>query len=112
MVDGIKIMQRVDARGAALKVLDKAHLDLTTPIGKGFLAFLSALAEDERERIRARADDGRKAAMQRGVHLGRKPKLSDHQRKRALERLAESESCRAIARDMGVHHSTISRLKG
>lgn len=111
MIDGIKIMQRVDARGSALKVLDKAHLDLTTPIGKGFLAFLSALAEDERDRIRGRADDGRKAAKRRGVHLGRKPKLSELQQKRALERLANNESCRTIAREMGVHHSTISRLR-
>ena len=53
-MDGIAIMQRVNARGAAIKVLDKHHLDLTTAIGKGFLAFLSALAEDERERIKAR----------------------------------------------------------
>ena len=50
MMDGIRIMQRVHASGAAVKVLDKPHLDLTTPIGRGFLAFLSALAEDERER--------------------------------------------------------------
>jgi hypothetical protein len=27
-----------------IKVLDKPHLDLTTPIGRGFIAFLSALA--------------------------------------------------------------------
>src|SRR5947207_14576595 len=55
MMDGIAIMQRVHARGAAIKVLDKPHLDLTTAIGKDFLAFLSALAEDERERIHKRA---------------------------------------------------------
>jgi DNA invertase Pin-like site-specific DNA recombinase len=60
-------MQRVGARGAAIKVLDKTHLDLTTPIGRGFLAFLSALAEDERGRIVARAADGRKAARAKGV---------------------------------------------
>ena len=48
MMDGITILQRVHARGAAIKVLDKPHLDLTTKIGQGFLAFLSALAEDER----------------------------------------------------------------
>jgi DNA invertase Pin-like site-specific DNA recombinase len=59
MMDGITIMQRVHARGAAIKVLDKPHLDLTTKIGQGFLAFLSALAEDERERSHKRASDGR-----------------------------------------------------
>ena len=87
MMDGIRIMQRVHARGAAVKVLEKPHLDLTTPIGRGFLAFLSALAEDERERITKRAADGRKAAIARGARLGRKPKLSAHQVKIAQDRM-------------------------
>jgi DNA invertase Pin-like site-specific DNA recombinase len=58
MIDGINIMQRVAARGAFIKVLDKSHLDLTSKIGQGFLAFLSALADDERERIVKRAGGG------------------------------------------------------
>src|SRR5262249_34237681 len=45
------------ARGAMIKVLDEPHLDLTTPIGRGFIAFLSALAEDERHRIVKRTAD-------------------------------------------------------
>jgi len=111
MMDGIQIMQRVAARGSAIKVLDKPHLDLTTPIGRGFLAFLSALAEDERGRIVGRAADGRKAARTRGVNFGPKPKLTDFQKAKALERLAAGDGCREIARNMGVSHSTISRLQ-
>lgn len=111
MFDGIAIMQRVHARGAAIKVLDKPHLDLTTKIGQGFLAFLSALAEDERERILKRAAEGRKAARRKGVKLGRKPKLTDHQLSKARTELAHGKSCRAVARDLNVHHSTISRLR-
>ena len=38
MIDGIDIIERLHARGALIKVLDKP---------KGFLAFLSALAQDE-----------------------------------------------------------------
>jgi len=45
MIDGIAIMQRVAARGAVIRVLDKPHLDLTSKIGQGILAFLSALAD-------------------------------------------------------------------
>lgn len=111
MLDGITIMQRVHARGAAIKVLDKPHLDLTTKIGQGFLAFLSALAEDERERIVKRAQDGRAAARERGVKMGRKPKMTAHQRKRADQMMAEGMSLREIAREFNVHHTTISRLK-
>jgi DNA invertase Pin-like site-specific DNA recombinase len=111
MMDGIKIIQRVADRGAVVRVLDKPWLDLTTPMGKGILAFLSALAEDERERITRRANDGRAAARNRGVKFGPKPKLSDHQRSVALKRMANGDSCRSIARDMGVAHTTTSRLR-
>jgi DNA invertase Pin-like site-specific DNA recombinase len=110
MMDGVHIIERIHARGALIKVLDKPHLDLTTPIGRGFIAFLSALAEDERQRIVKRANDGRKAAKARGVYLGRKPKLSPHQQQIARERMAAGESARAIAREWGVAHTTISRV--
>lgn len=80
-------------------------------MGKGILVFLSALAEDERERITRRASEGRAAAKARGVKFGPKPKLTEHQRCVALQRLDAGDSCRAIAKDMGVAHTTISRLK-
>jgi len=111
MLDGVNIIERIHARGAFLKVLDRPYLDLTTPIGRGFIAFLSALAEDERQRIVKRANTGLAAARKRGVRLGRKPKLTDHQQTAALKRLAAGESCRAIAKDYAVHHATISRLQ-
>ena len=68
----------------------------------------SALAEDERQRILKRANDGRKAANAR---FGRKPKLSEHQQAEALKRLAAGESCRQIGRSFNVHHATVSRLQ-
>ncbi len=74
MMDGITIIQRVADRGATVKVLDKPWLDLTTTVGKGILAFLSALAEDERDRISRRANEGRAAAKARGVKFG--PRLN------------------------------------
>jgi len=83
MLDGIKIIERVAARGATFKALDRKWLDLTTPIGRGILAFLSSLAEDERARILARANGGRAAAMKRGVKFGPKPKLVVHQAREA-----------------------------
>ncbi|MEM8633441.1 MAG: recombinase family protein [Pseudomonadota bacterium] len=111
MMDGITIISRVAEREALVKVLDKPWLDLTTPMGKGILALLSAMAEDERERILRRANEGRAIAKLKGARFGRKPKLSAHQRKRALERIAAGHPQQAIADDMNVHRSTISRLK-
>ena len=111
MMDGVHIIERINARGALLKVLDKPHLDLTTPIGRGFIAFLSALAEDERQRIVKRANDGRQAAKARGARFGRKPKLDTHQQKEALSRLLAGESARSVAKTYRVHHATVSRLR-
>lgn len=111
MMDGIAIIQRVAERGATVRVLDRQWLDLTTPMGQGILAFLSALAEDERQRIVKRANDGRRAALAKGVKFGRKPKLTEHQRQLARDRRASGDSLANIARDLGVARSTISRLR-
>ena len=110
MMDGIAIIDRVLARGALVRVLDKPHLDLTSTIGKGLLAFLSAIAQDERERIAKRADEGREAAKATGRRFGRKPKLDEHQQAEARRRLADGESFRAIARSYRVSHTTIGRV--
>src|SRR5215813_8551687 len=110
MMDGVHLIERINKRGALIKVLDKPHLDLTTPIGRGFIAFLSALAEDERQRIVKRANDGRRVARAKGVKFGRKPKLTTHQQKEARKRLRAGDSARSIAKLLGVHHATVLRV--
>ena len=79
--------QRVADRGAMIRVLDKPYLDLTTPMGKGILAFMSAMSEDDRERIVKRANDGLALAKKNGVKLGRRPKLTDHQKQQNLQHI-------------------------
>ena len=103
-------MEKVHKRGAYIKVLDKPGLDLTTPSGRGILALLSGLAEEERTRILKRANEGRVAARKRGAKFGRKPKLDEHQQKEARKRLKAGESCREVAKSYRVHHSTVARL--
>jgi DNA invertase Pin-like site-specific DNA recombinase len=110
LIDGINIMQLVHKRGAYIKVLDRPGLDLSTPTGRGILALLSGLAEEERTRIMKRANEGRAVARKRGSHLGRKPKLDEHQQQEARRRLAAGESCREVAKSYRVHHSTVARL--
>lgn len=110
MMDGIGIIERVAARGALIKILDKPHLDLSSTIGRGFLAFLSALAQDERERITKRADDGRKIALANGVKFGRKRALTAHQQVEAAQRVQAGESLRAVSKSYNVSHTTIARL--
>jgi IS30 family transposase len=42
--------------------------------------------------------------------MGRKPKLTPHQRAEAIKRREAGEPIREIARTYNVHNSTISRL--
>ena len=48
--------------------------------------------------------------MAKGVKFGRKPKLSDHQRKEAIKRRAAGETLAEIAKSYAVDLSMISRL--
>jgi DNA invertase Pin-like site-specific DNA recombinase len=81
MWDGLQIIKAVIDAGASIKVLDCSYIDLTTSMGRGFMAIMSAMAEDERLRIISR----------RG-------------------RFAKSEKVRELAKSYGVSRSTISRL--
>ncbi len=111
MRDGIQITERVHARSAFVKVFDKPHLDLATTISRGFLAFLSAPVQDDRECLVKRANDGRAAARNRGATLGRTPKLTERQQWEALARLhSRKESVRQIVKSYNVSHSTVSRV--
>jgi len=84
--------------------------DTMTSHGRLMLTVLGGLAEFERDLIRARTGEGRQRAKDRGVKLGRKPKLTPHQRREALVRREAGEPLAEIARSFGVDHSTISRM--
>jgi DNA invertase Pin-like site-specific DNA recombinase len=64
----------------------------------------------ERDLIRERTGERRKRAQANGVKFGRKPKLSDHQRKEAIKRRAAGETLAEIAKSYAVDLSMISRL--
>jgi DNA invertase Pin-like site-specific DNA recombinase len=100
MWDGLQIIKAVIDAGAAIKVLDRGYIDLTTPMGRGFMAMISAMAEDERLRIIKRTHEGRQIAQAKGVRMGRKPKLSPHQKKEARERIVKGETTRDSPRVM------------
>ena len=83
---------------AGFRSLNDAWADTTTPHGRLMLTVLGGLAEFERELIRARTGEGRERAKARGVRLGRKPKLTAHQRREALVRRDAGEPMAEIAR--------------
>jgi DNA invertase Pin-like site-specific DNA recombinase len=100
----------VDAK-AQFRSLAEPWADTGTSPGRLMLAVLGGLAEFERDLTRARTGEGRARAVANGVKLGRKPKLTLHQRQEAKRRVAAGkETLREIARSYNVHNSTISRL--
>jgi DNA invertase Pin-like site-specific DNA recombinase len=90
-----------------------ASLSLTEAINTANAAgqlmghLLGALAQFERVLIVERTQTGLKATEKRGVKLGRKPSLSDNQRKHARELLTKGESPAEGAKLLNVCHTTL-----
>jgi DNA invertase Pin-like site-specific DNA recombinase len=71
---------------AGFRSLGDSWADTTRAHGRLMLTVLGGLAEFERDLIRARTGEGRERAKARGVKLGRKPKLTLHQKREAIRR--------------------------
>ncbi len=109
--DLLHILDGLARRGAAFRSLGDLWADTTTPQGQLMLPVLGGLAEFERDLVRLRTREGRGRAKARGVHLGRPPKLTPHQRQEATEALASGAATQAdLVRRLKVSQSTISRL--
>jgi DNA invertase Pin-like site-specific DNA recombinase len=109
--DLLNLLGAVAEKGAGFKSLRDTWADTTTAHGRLMLTVLGGLAEFERELIRTRTGEGRQRAMARGVIMGRRPKLTIHQRREAIARRESGEVLTDIARSFNVSHSTISRLR-
>ena len=107
--DLLNTLAAITDKEAGFRALNDAWADTTTPHGRLMLTVLGGLAEFERDLIRARTSEGRERAKARGVKLGRKPKLTEHQKREAIRRRDhDGEPVLEIARGYNVSHSTIS----
>src|SRR5256714_15161108 len=84
--DLLNVLGTIAEKGAGFKSLRDTWADTTTAHGRLMLTVLGGLAEFERELIRTRTGEGRARAKARGVILGRKPKLTGHQRRGGIGR--------------------------
>lgn len=84
-------------------------VDLTTATGRMMLTILGSLAEFERELIRERTNAGLAAARRRGKVLGRKPRLTLHQKQEAARLIAEGQSYAEVGRLFNVDKSVVWR---
>jgi DNA invertase Pin-like site-specific DNA recombinase len=108
--DLLNILDDIAKRGAGFKSLHDAWADTTSAHGRLMVTILAGLAEFERELILARTSDGRARAKARGVKFGRPSALTAHQRREAIQRLAQGEAQADVARSFNVSQATISRL--
>jgi DNA invertase Pin-like site-specific DNA recombinase len=108
--DLLNILDIIAKAGAGFKSLSDTWADTTSPHGRLMLTVLGGLAEFERELIIARTGEGRTRAKDRGVKFGRPRALTPHQRREAMQRLANGEAQADVARSFNVSQATISRL--
>ncbi len=76
LADLAGLLDRAQARGWAVVVLDVAGLDMSTPVGRMTAGVLGSVAAFERDLIRARTREALAARKAAGVRLGR-PRLLD-----------------------------------
>jgi DNA invertase Pin-like site-specific DNA recombinase len=110
--DLLNLLGTIGEKQAGFKSLRDTWADTTTAHGRLMLTVLGGLAEFERELIRTRTGEGRERAKARGVILGRKPKLTAHQRREAIARREAGEVLTDIARvQCEPQHDQPARLK-
>ena len=108
MLETVKIVLDLDRRGIGFRSLTESF-DTKTALGRGVLALLAAVAEDERDRLRERTRAGMRAARRRGKHVGRPPALGPERLEMARLLLAENKGRGVVARMLGVDPSTLRR---
>lgn len=109
----IVIAEALGQRGLGFRSLHE-QIETASPAGRLFFHIVGALAEFERDIIRARTREGMTAARRRGAKLGRPPAISDVQWKEA-KALMSGDSPKApaeVARLLGVSRQAVhKRLK-
>ena len=108
MMDTVRIVLDLDRRGVGFRSLTESF-DTKTAMGRGVLALLAAVAEDERERLRERTKAGMAAARRRGRHVGRPALLTPEKLDLAARLLSDGKGRAVTARMIGVSPATLRR---
>jgi DNA invertase Pin-like site-specific DNA recombinase len=109
LVDLLRILARIEGLGCGFKSLTET-IDTTTAAGRMLMQLLGAFAEFERAMIAERTLAGMRAAVARGVKLGRLPVLTDPEAHRArIDFEAGRATLTGLARLYGCHLSSVKR---
>src|SRR5580658_3575021 len=92
--DLLVIARDLQKAGAGLRSIAEPLVDTTSDFAELVLAMLGVAAKLERRRIKERTARGRADAKTTGVKFGRKPKLTEHQkRKRSSAAIKTRKLC-------------------
>lgn len=108
-VDAITEVEKLHQRNINFLIVS---LDVDTATADGMLVYtvIAAMAQWERATLSERTKQGLAAARRRGKRLGRPPKLTPDQTKRALDLLAKpGATIDGIAQKFGVSGRTLAR---
>ncbi|WP_151718162.1 recombinase family protein [Gemmobacter serpentinus] len=99
------ILQRITAKGAALKILNMG-IDTNTPTGKLMLNVLGGVAEFEREIMLERQREGIPKARAAGKYKGRAP-TAQRRKSEVLALVAEDVGPTEIAKRLGISRASV-----
>jgi DNA invertase Pin-like site-specific DNA recombinase len=102
----VAVLSDLQGKGVAFHSLTEA-IDTENAAGRLLGHMMAALAEFERALIVERTQAGLKAAKKRGTKLGRRPSLSDDQRKHARTLLDKGESPATVTKLLNVCRATL-----
>ena len=106
-LDMIQIVEQLHSKGVSVTFIDD-NLTTAGDIGYMLITILSAVAQAERARILERTNEGREAAMDRGIQFGRKPHSGS---KKAMRMIKEGVAAKEVMETTGISRATYFRLK-
>lgn len=108
-IDAITTAEKLRERGIKFQIISLS-IDTATPHGEFAYTIMAAAAQFERRLLCKRTKEGLEAARQRGVRLGRPPKLSSEQIHDARNRLNRNQATvETLAQELEVSIWTIGR---
>jgi putative DNA-invertase from lambdoid prophage Rac len=111
-IDVQQTVQRFQAEGIRLIVIQLGNLDLTSPAGEMMVKMLAAVADFERDLIIERTQAGQARARAEGKHMGRPSKTTAEQQEAIRAELLVGKTVSEVARKYGVSRGTIITIRG
>lgn len=104
--DLCRIVEALDQKGASLEILDQ-NIDTGTASGKAFLQMLGVFAEFENNLRKERQMAGIAKAKAEGKYMGRKPSLTEDQKKQIRAKNKAGMNPTQLSKEYGVSRGTI-----